>query len=266
MVENHEIHAALLGWHAAADQGLVQAQYVLGCMYCQGHGVERNYVVAMKWYLMAAHHGDGDAQYAIGIMFQQGHGVAQSDEVAARWISMASDKIRSTAFPTYDWRRREQVFAEEALCGAASPDVKFDSALSYEASESTAACEDGETCGFVVSEGKDNASGSSPLSSQTASENIAAYVRGETGGSVAAEDTDNTVAAAVDEDLDPSFNTEEPAAVSAASSMADSAADVAIEALTHQEGIIEFSDGSVYVGQTRLSDLGVIQCHGLGIK
>jgi hypothetical protein len=122
------------------------------------------------------------------------------------------------------------------------------------------------SCGFVVSEGKDNASGSSLLSSQTASENIAAYVRGETGGSVAAEDTDNTVAAAVDEDLDPSFNTEEPAAVSAASSMADSAADVAIEALTHQEGIIEFSDGSVYVGQTRLSDLGVIQCHGLGIK
>ena len=112
------------------------------------------------------------------------------------------------------------------------------------------------------------AAGSSPLSRRTASEYTAADVKGDTVGIgiVVAEDTDNTVAVAVDVVVDPSFNTEEPAAVSAASSMADSAADVAIEALAHKESIIEFSDGSVYVGQTRLSDLGVIQCHGLGIK
>jgi hypothetical protein len=138
-----------------------------------------------------------------------------------------------------------RVCLEEELNGEASPDATFEGATSYEATA---------------------LSGSSPLSRRRALEYTAADVKGVTVGIVVAEDKDNTVAAAVDVVVDHSFNTEEPAAVTAASSMADSAADVAIEALTHQEGIIEFSDGSVYVGQTRLSDLGVIQCHGLGIK
>jgi hypothetical protein len=66
--------------------------------------------------------------------------------------------------------------------------------------------------------------------------------------------------------MKPSFTTEGPAGVLAASSVAASAADVANEALAQKEGNTKLSDGSVYVGQTRHNDLCDIQFHVLGRK
>jgi hypothetical protein len=245
MIEKRDIDAALLEWHAAADQGLVQAQYVLGCMYCQGHVVARSYVVAKEWYLKAAHQGDAEAQYAIGIMFQQGHGVAQSDEEAARWFSTAADKRRRNAVSTCDIRQQHQAIAKEELSGDASPDASCEGVALHEA---TAEAE------------------SSPLPHRISSANTAADVTGETGGIVVAEEKDNYVAVSGNNNVYPLFITERPAAVLAASSMAESVADVAIEDLAHQEGMKEFPDGSVYVGQLRNNDRGETQFHGHGRK
>ena len=45
----------------AADQGLAEAQFNLGCMYKHGQGVAQDYSAAMKWYRMAADQGDRKA-------------------------------------------------------------------------------------------------------------------------------------------------------------------------------------------------------------
>jgi len=45
----------------AAITGDVWAQFELGGMYRLGHGVRRNRVVALKWFILAAWSGDCDA-------------------------------------------------------------------------------------------------------------------------------------------------------------------------------------------------------------
>ena len=51
----------------AAEQGLASAQYNLGCMYRDGHGVERSHVKAVEWFKKAAEQGDEDAMEELGL-------------------------------------------------------------------------------------------------------------------------------------------------------------------------------------------------------
>jgi hypothetical protein len=90
--EQREIHAVVGGLRAAADQGRAEAQYNLGNMFAQGHGVAQSDVEAARWFRKAADQGDADAQKNLGIMFDQGRGVAQSDVEAARWFRKAADQ------------------------------------------------------------------------------------------------------------------------------------------------------------------------------
>lgn len=152
-------------------------------------------------------------------------------------------------------RRRQQAIAEEERSGAASPD----------------ATDEGATSSVATVEAR-----SSPPLRRSASEIPAAGAKGETGGDDDAEegDEDNAAAAAAadnndndDEgDADPSFSAEGPAAVRAAASMAEYAAEVATEACAHQEDKVELPDGSVYAGQTRRNGRGDVEFHGLGRK
>ena len=77
--EQRELHAAVGGLRAAADQGHAQAQYNLGVMFDQGRGVAQSDVEAVRWYRKAADQGHAGAQYNLGTMFDQGRGVPQSD-------------------------------------------------------------------------------------------------------------------------------------------------------------------------------------------
>jgi hypothetical protein len=151
-------------------------------------------------------------------------------------------------------RRRQQAIAEEERSGAASPD----------------ATDEGATSSVATVEAR-----SSPPLRRSASEIPAAGAKGETGGDDDAEegDEDNAAAAADDNndnddegDADPSFSAEGPAAVRAAASMAEYAAEVATEACAHQEDKVELPDGSVYAGQTRRNGRGDVEFHGLGRK
>ncbi len=53
---------ALAEWKPLAEQGDAVAQFYLGVMYANGHGVSRNYIRAMKWSRKAANQGVADAQ------------------------------------------------------------------------------------------------------------------------------------------------------------------------------------------------------------
>jgi hypothetical protein len=44
----------------------------------------------MEWYAKAAMQGSAHAQYNLGFMYENGHGVKQSDSDAIRWFGMAA--------------------------------------------------------------------------------------------------------------------------------------------------------------------------------
>ncbi len=69
----------------AGEQGHVLAQHNLGNAYFAGRGVAQNDSLAAAWWRKAAEKGDAIAQYRLGIMYKEGRGVPQSDSVAVVW-------------------------------------------------------------------------------------------------------------------------------------------------------------------------------------
>lgn len=63
-VANYRIgnyNGAFKEWSEAAQQGDVDAQYNLGCMYVRGEAVPKNKTWAIEWFQRAADQGDLDA-------------------------------------------------------------------------------------------------------------------------------------------------------------------------------------------------------------
>ncbi len=52
-----------------AEQGVAEAQFNLGIMYNNGHGVPQDYAKAVKWYRKAAEQGYAEAQHNLGFMY-----------------------------------------------------------------------------------------------------------------------------------------------------------------------------------------------------
>lgn len=80
-----------------ADQGNASAQYRLGVMYDEGHGMPQDYNKAMRWYGKAADKGNADAQCHLGSMYLKGHGVPQDYDKASMWYEMAAGKGNAKA-------------------------------------------------------------------------------------------------------------------------------------------------------------------------
>jgi uncharacterized protein len=79
-------------WRPLAESGVAGAQYLLGSLYLEGHGVERNDAVAFMWFQRAAAQGDAAAQYNVGASYAGGVGVQKSDVDAAKWFRRAADQ------------------------------------------------------------------------------------------------------------------------------------------------------------------------------
>ncbi len=93
------------------DGWSVIAQFYLGDMYYNGHGVPQDYSEAVKWYRMAAEQGNADAQSALGVMYQDGRGVPRDFVEAARWYDKAAEQGDESAgraltrsYPVACWR------------------------------------------------------------------------------------------------------------------------------------------------------------------
>ncbi|HHQ4547446.1 TPA: LysM-like peptidoglycan-binding domain-containing protein, partial [Aeromonas veronii] len=83
---------AITKYRKAAEQGNASAQYNLGLMYEQGHGVAQDYKQAVSWYRKAAEQGNASAQYNLGLMYEQGHGVVQDNKEAIAWYRKAAEQ------------------------------------------------------------------------------------------------------------------------------------------------------------------------------
>ncbi len=88
-----------------AEQGLAEAQGLLGSMYDEGKGVPENDGEAARWYLTAADQGDATAQYMLGSMYDEGRGVRQDLILSHMWFSLAASKgVRKRPKAATMWR------------------------------------------------------------------------------------------------------------------------------------------------------------------
>lgn len=76
----------------AAEQGVEEAQHLLGSMLIVGEGVPQDYVEAYYWMRKAADKGDAVAQYLLGLMYLEGIGVPGNKAEAERWLNKAADQ------------------------------------------------------------------------------------------------------------------------------------------------------------------------------
>jgi uncharacterized protein len=79
-------------WRPLAESGNAGAQYLLGSLYLEGHGVEHNDAIAFMWFQRAANQGDAAAQYNVGASYAEGTGVQKSVVDAAKWFRRAADQ------------------------------------------------------------------------------------------------------------------------------------------------------------------------------
>lgn len=82
-------HVQAIAWYRkAADRGHDVAQYVLGSMYIAGTRVSQDYPQAADWYRKAAEQGNVYARFNLGLMYQNGHGVQKNRVVAHALYSL----------------------------------------------------------------------------------------------------------------------------------------------------------------------------------
>ena len=83
--QNGNYTAALKEWRPLAEKGHSESQFVLGLLYRNGKGVEKDFSKAIKWYLLAAENGHAKAQAKLGYMYVNGEGVNKNYVRAYMW-------------------------------------------------------------------------------------------------------------------------------------------------------------------------------------
>lgn len=68
------------------------SQFVLGAMYLDGRGIDRNYEEAVRWFQLAAEQGHPSGQLNLGLMYELGRGVGKSGAEALRWFRAAAEQ------------------------------------------------------------------------------------------------------------------------------------------------------------------------------
>lgn len=77
----------------AAEQGNAEAQFSLGNMYAEGHGVPQDDQQSISWFSKAAEQGFMPAQVNLGVMYAQGQGVERNLIEAHKWLNIAGGAV-----------------------------------------------------------------------------------------------------------------------------------------------------------------------------
>ncbi len=75
-----------------ADAGNVRAQFMMGTIFEQGLGVDKDLAAAARWYGLAADGGNASAQYNLGVFHQFGKGVRKNAAMAAKLLHQAAEQ------------------------------------------------------------------------------------------------------------------------------------------------------------------------------
>jgi FOG: TPR repeat, SEL1 subfamily len=85
-----------------AEQGNSQAQLILGVMYDNGQGVDKDPAESIKWYLKAAEQGIPAIQHDVGVKYFQGTGVEQDYQEAAKCGNLRPMPVSRTLNSIWD--------------------------------------------------------------------------------------------------------------------------------------------------------------------
>ncbi|KAG0232418.1 hypothetical protein BGW42_008209 [Actinomortierella wolfii] len=88
---------AFYWYNRAAEQGHVEAQYIVGDRFYTGQGTTQNYAEAVTWFRKAAEQKHANAQYRLGCMLRDGQGVEQNYDDAAKWLLRATEQGHAEA-------------------------------------------------------------------------------------------------------------------------------------------------------------------------
>ncbi len=89
--KNRDYAAALAEFRPAAEAGDPRAQHMLGFLYAQGRGVEKDIAKTLEWWRLSAGQGHPPAQFTLGSLSRTGMGVEEDKKKAAEWIGRAAD-------------------------------------------------------------------------------------------------------------------------------------------------------------------------------
>ncbi|KAK3842082.1 MAG: hypothetical protein J3R72DRAFT_523840 [Linnemannia gamsii] len=89
-------------YRKAADQGHKDAQSCLGTLYVKGDGIQKNNALALQWFLKAAEQGDTSAQFNLGCMYFKGEGVPVHNGRAMTWFKKAAQGGHLRAREAYE--------------------------------------------------------------------------------------------------------------------------------------------------------------------
>ena len=79
-------------WRPLAEAGDVRAQFGLGTLYFEGHGVTSDLEQSARWFRKAAEQGFAPAQFNLGNAYKHGRGVARDDRLASAWWRHAAEQ------------------------------------------------------------------------------------------------------------------------------------------------------------------------------
>ena len=89
--KNKEYKPAFEKFISIARAGHVQAQQMVGLMYTQGQGVNKDEKQAFRWLEKAAHNFDSLSMHHVGVRYFQGLGVKKNVAKAAMWLTLAAE-------------------------------------------------------------------------------------------------------------------------------------------------------------------------------
>ena len=80
--DKRDFKAAFKIAQSLAAEANADGQYLLGVLYENGEGVNRDTATAAGWYQRASDQDHGEAQLNLGVLYENGEGVEQSAELA----------------------------------------------------------------------------------------------------------------------------------------------------------------------------------------
>ena len=99
-----ENHSEATNWlRRSAEQGFAEAQFLLGAIYDEGRGADRDEQEAVKWYRMSAEQGNAKAQLALGRYYEHVEETKQKTRrlrdyrEAVQWYLMAAESGNAEA-------------------------------------------------------------------------------------------------------------------------------------------------------------------------
>ena len=90
--QNGDYVTAAKEWRPLAEEGSPIAQFNLGLLYLDGHGVPQSDAEAVNWFRRAAEQDYAQAQHNLGAMYGKGQGVKRDLIQAYKWLNICAAK------------------------------------------------------------------------------------------------------------------------------------------------------------------------------